>query len=410
MKIFVVVLVAVFVTGCAATIKDPEIVKVAEYGNVSQLKILIDDGVNVNGKAFNGKTAVYAATEYRHADAVKLLIESGATNLDDYYTNLFSGESLTPLMITVKFNNPEIAKILLSAGADINAKNQWGDTALMAAANFKQVFMAKFLVESGADVNATKPNKTTALMIAARKGDVEMVDFLLDSGADVNIGLGTGDTALSLAVFKSKENHKQEWLEKCLNSYHQGKDCKIHPDLSLVGILLDNGAEINQVDKEGRTLLDRSIGDVGVEIPDLLIESGADVNQGDPLILAAYNGNSDLVDLLINKYNLDVNKRVKTKDKYTNDSTALHFAAIKGYEKALKVLLESGADVNAQSQNRDTALILAAMNGRLGTAKILIQAGADINVKNKDNYTALQFARKNRFVDMINLLLAAGAQ
>ena len=94
----------------------------------------------------------------------------------------------------------ETVKALLRKGADVNAKDDSGRTALMFAVINLHGQTVKVLLEHGADVNARDDDGATPLMLAASCGDPEIVQTLLSRGADLNGSfVQTGKTALMLA-------------------------------------------------------------------------------------------------------------------------------------------------------------------------------------------------------------------
>lgn len=125
------------------------------------------------------------------------------------------------------------AQEALEAGANVNAKDESGNTALhLAALDDNNLKLAQLLLDSGADVDAKNDRGVTALHTAAGKNDKELAKLLLDRGADVNAKHGSGDTALRLAVFDSA-------------------------DEDMVQLLLDSGAEINAENWIGETTLEQ---------------------------------------------------------------------------------------------------------------------------------------------------------
>ncbi len=134
--------------------------------------------------------------------AVRSMIDSGE-DVNALSLDLIEGQywKMTPLIRASVLGNIEIMTMLLEAGADVNGKDEVGDTPLMAAAEFGHINGAKLLIESGANIDSTKPDQTTALMIAVRNGDAKMTNLLVEAGADLNIGFGTGYTALSMAAW-----------------------------------------------------------------------------------------------------------------------------------------------------------------------------------------------------------------
>lgn len=95
----------------------------------------------------------------------------------------------------------EIIKLILNAGADINAKNRYGHTPLMFASSFGGApeEILKMLIEVGSNINAITPSGNTSLMLASQAGQATKVKILLDAGADISIQNKNGKSALQLA-------------------------------------------------------------------------------------------------------------------------------------------------------------------------------------------------------------------
>ena len=90
---------------------------------------------------------------------------------------------------------------LVEKGFDINAKNNYGWTALMWASTIgiSNIDIVKYLVKEGADINAKNNYSWTALMFASMVGSFDIVKHLIYKGSDINIKNNDGDTALILA-------------------------------------------------------------------------------------------------------------------------------------------------------------------------------------------------------------------
>ena len=124
-------------------------------------------------------TALFQAIRNGEAAAVQKLLKSGA----DLQSRNEAGD--TPLMAAALNADVAALELLLKAGADANATNQAGVTALMRAATFED--KTRVLVEKGAEVKARSKMGNTAIILAARKpGNSRTVTFLLDRGADPN--------------------------------------------------------------------------------------------------------------------------------------------------------------------------------------------------------------------------------
>ena len=159
--------------------KHNEFIQLCSYGSASEVQAALAKGANPNTLGWDG-------------------------------TGREAWGSVTPLGAATYWNEdkPEVANILLKAGADVNARDTFGETALMRIVYDKKYLgMVNLLLKAGADVNARGGNGKargeggrTALMVAASNSAVEMVDILLKAGADVNVRDKKGKTALSLAT------------------------------------------------------------------------------------------------------------------------------------------------------------------------------------------------------------------
>jgi quinoprotein dehydrogenase-associated probable ABC transporter substrate-binding protein len=109
-------------------------------------------------------------------------------------------DGLTPLGIAAQNGKVKATRVLLDAGADVNAPiAKGGYTPLMLASISGSSELAAAMIERGAKVNAANPGGLTALMIAAAGNRSTIAGLLLRSGADVNARTEDGRTALSIA-------------------------------------------------------------------------------------------------------------------------------------------------------------------------------------------------------------------
>lgn len=113
---------------------------------------------------------------------------------------------ISSLLLAVSRGYYEIAKVLISAGADVNFEGIHGNTPLMLASSNGYESIVKLLLDNRADVNKRSRIGSTALMNAASAGYVNIVKMLLDKNADVNVKNNLGDTALMLAQKNGHEN------------------------------------------------------------------------------------------------------------------------------------------------------------------------------------------------------------
>ena len=255
------------------------------------------------------------------------------------------------------------------------------------------------LIDQGADVNAKNTYGDTSLIIAARYGSNKTVKILLEKGADVSIRSANGWTPLIHAVQRLHNNNNPELSIEIIND------------------LLARGANLEAKTKDGETALFLSVINGDTIIAKYLMDKGADVNvrlpNGEsPLIRASqYNGGRNpIMKALIDK-GADVNARTDTK--LSAGYTTLIFAAWKGNTEIVTVLLEKGADVNAKTRDGETALIYAAGQGKgfPDIVRALLAKGAAVNSVAQGNYnkTALTAAAQNGNTEIVKMLLDQGA-
>ena len=110
--------------------------------------------------------------------------------------NATNNDGITLLMDAAGNGRLDLARLLLSNDADLEAKKtDSGATALLCAAWNEEFLSAKFLIEAGANVNAVSDLGMTALMIFAWQGDPDAVNYLIEAGADINAQDRDGETA-----------------------------------------------------------------------------------------------------------------------------------------------------------------------------------------------------------------------
>ena len=110
-------------------------------------------------------------------------------------------------------DNPEMAKLLLAKGADVNAKDNAGETALMIAASQSNPGILAALLDAGAEVNAQNNEGGTALMAAAFRANLDEIKILLAKDADIKLKDKKDRTAYDVAVAGSK-NYQDETNKK----------------------------------------------------------------------------------------------------------------------------------------------------------------------------------------------------
>jgi len=122
--------------------------------------------------------------------------------VDDPGTVLaFSPDGFTALHLAAFFGKAEVARILIDAGARVDAytTNPLANQPLHAAAAGRHIEVCRLLLAAGAHVDATQHGGYTPLHEAAQHGDVEMVELFLSAGADPTVAVSDGGTSADLA-------------------------------------------------------------------------------------------------------------------------------------------------------------------------------------------------------------------
>ncbi len=188
------------VDGNIAAVGGDALLAAAYSGRTETVRFLLDAGADKNAASEWGWTALTHAVSMGAHDTVKLLLEAGFdVNVRHSYGNT------TPLIIAAMENRPKTARVLLDAGADMNATAADGSTALIFAAELQEPDVTDILLQYGADTDIANESGWTALLAAADNGYADTVRLLLRAAADIDMPNQDGKTALMLAEEKGHE-------------------------------------------------------------------------------------------------------------------------------------------------------------------------------------------------------------
>lgn len=249
-----------------------------------------------------------------------------------------------PLVVATKGGDTEGVRRLLAGGADANAAEIDGTTALHWAAHHDNLPAADLLIKAGASVQLRNRYGATPLLLASINGSTPMVERLLNAGADPNTAMPEGDTVLMTAARTGNAD--------------------------VVRALVARGADVNVRESwKGQTALMWAAAANNAAAVQALVDGGADVQartRFKPIPLTSTGGFGRR-----SERNSDATKQA--------GFTALHFAVRAGAADAVGVLLRSGATVRDTTSDGTGVLVLAIASTHFELASWLLEQGADPN-------------------------------
>jgi len=181
---------------------ETALMKAVEAGERDTTWLLVANGhADVNAMDGWGETALMKAARrelWREAYAELSMANMANEHADANAKACISGG--TTIDIATYKGNGAIVDILCAGGANVNARNGKGETALMMAVVQRKAETARHLIRNGADVDARDGKGETALVEAVRRNNMEIAEILIAKGADVNARDKDGNTLLKLAV------------------------------------------------------------------------------------------------------------------------------------------------------------------------------------------------------------------
>lgn len=330
---------------------------------------LVAEGVDIRGTDKAMKRLLIGAVSYGDADVIADLIRAGIDlRVKDY------GER-TPLMIAASRGLPNMVETLLKAGADPNAANEGGRTVLMYGASSGSAEVLQKLLRAGARVNKRSKEGNTALMAAAATGNPELVAKLLRAGANVNVRGWKKTTALLAGSMG-----ELEFADSFMGEPRAEIPDEVVDRAKVVRLLIDAGANVNDVNEEGENALFTIYEEAVQEVAKTRIDINARDSDGETPLIATVA--PEVAEVLV---------RAGANPNLTDPSgqTALMHDAKNNYVENLKVLVKAGAKPDLQDNEGSTALMLCSEKGLEDSVAVLVNAHAQVNLRDKQGLTAL---------------------
>jgi uncharacterized protein len=367
----------------------------AVNGSATMIEALLAAGANPNTVVSRGQTVLMIASRTGHVAAVRALLDRGAKV--DAQEELLGETALT---WAAAENHAAIVSVLLKSKADPNQRSKsvtWpkdsfglegvptflpkgGWTPLMYAAREGSTEAVRTLAEGGADLNAVDAEGATALLRAITNSHYDTAAVLIEAGANPNLADTAGMAALYAAADMSSLGEVYGRPPRRVHDTHTAVD--------IITLLLGHGADPNARLKAPLLTRAHTPGDP-------VLGEGAT-----PLMRAAKNGDYRAMEALL-AHGADVSLKVK------NNSTVLMYASGLGRGtsafaedvgtesdlfRGAQLVVGHGADVNAANDQGMTALHYAAQSGLNSVVQLLADRGALLDAKDKQGRTPFDSA------------------
>lgn len=314
----------------------------------------------------------------------------------------------------------ETVRTLLREGADVNAAQGDGMTALHWAAERGDVALAEVLLYAGANVGAvTRLGDYTPLHLAAKAGNAAVIERLLVAGSDVHAVTATGAvTALHFASASSNTDAVAALLRHgaAVNAREArwGQTplmfAAAFNRVEAIGVLLAHGADVavltKVLDLRAQSEADRAAGQRRNQVleafraqqPDSQIGWRPTPTQVQAAVAAAQEGQG-VITVAVDADSIDFEEATPGAMSYVDlvgaegGLTALLHAVREGHVEAAMALLDAGADINQVSGSDQTSpMLMALINGHFDLALQLLERGADPTLASAAGTTPLYAA------------------
>ena len=385
-------------------------------GRAQDVQVLLDSNTDVNHVSSAGYTPLHIAVAKNNVDLVTLLVDRNAD------VNNMTSRRQTPLHVAAENGNDMIILKLLTMNADPNLKDVIGNTSLHLSVQLKQTPKLQSTaaisdarnvpyrtcniqtilahIDHGVEVNAVNNRRQTALWFACSDGQDEFVKILLHAGANTNITDKYGDSSLHSAITGCCS---RDTIQEIINHGAHVNRVNDIGDTALllasciaqteiVRVLLAAKADPNLANTDGDASLHGAVGANGSEEKlQELIKYGADVNAVNksgktPLLLSCFYGQQDSVKLLLGA---GADPTISDEQGFS----CVH-AAVDGRcnKNTLQTLIDHGAHADAKQKDGTTALLAACRTGQSESVMFLVKAGSDVNIVKPDGNTCLYLA------------------
>ncbi|WP_353283576.1 ankyrin repeat domain-containing protein [Wolbachia endosymbiont (group A) of Pogonocherus hispidulus] len=416
-----------------------------QEGNLDMIRFLLDEGADIESQDKDNKKPLHLAVDTNRLSVVKLLLDRGASvnakdennkapldlaTEEDMIEVLKKAQLDQELLINARNGNLDKVKDLIIQGANLEAKDINGNTALHNACSNGHLKVVEYLIEKGASLKAKNKDGKTPLDLAIQEGRIDIVQAIEQIQSDLNGKL--------LSAVKNGDLNKIEDLVSqgtSLEVKDSNGNTLLHyasqnNHLRVVKYLIKKEASLKAKNKDGETPLDLAVQKNYIDIIEFLKKTQLDL---DKELLAVANGDD------LNRVKALVSQGASLEAKDNSDNTPLHNACNNGHVKVVEYLVEEGASLKAKNKdgeaplhvavqhdgtleviefilsrdlsginditnNGKTPLHLAIRGDKPNTVELLLRKGASIAVKDKNGKTPLDLAKQEDYTNIIEMI------
>ncbi|XP_057671401.1 transient receptor potential cation channel subfamily A member 1 isoform X2 [Diorhabda carinulata] len=437
----------------------------AARNRVNILQFILEQGGDLNILDYANNTPLHIAVEHESLDAVDFLLAKGVK------TDILNEKNQAAIHLVTELNKVKVLEVMSRHKEKINIQQggEHGRSALHIAAIYDHEECARILIsEFGAcpkipcnngyypihEAAKNASSKTLEVFLqwgesrgcsrqemisfydsegnvplhsAVHGGDIKAVELCIKSGAKISIqqqdlstpvhlACAQGATEIVKLMFKMQPEEKMACLQSCDVQKMTPLHCAAmfdHPEI--VEYLIQEGADINVMDKERRSPMLLAALRGGWRTVHTLIRLGADINIKDVnrrnvLHLVVMNGGRLEKFATESKSKESLLQLLNEKD--INGCSPLHYASREGHIRSLENLIHLGACINLKNNNNESPLHFAARYGRYNTVKQLLDSEKGtfiINESDGGGLTPLHIASQQGHTKVVQLLLNRGA-
>ena len=241
-------------------------------------------------------------------------------------------------------------------------------------------------------------------------GDLLKINRYINQGNDINIH----SDEFSLLYILVDRNHiscVKEFLRCKANLNIKNLKSGLTPlhiacyndNLEMIKILLEGGANINEVDNKGNTPLSFLVKYGKDKLIKFLKENGADINKKNnskntAIEISIQYGNLECIKVFL-ELGYEINKVIQ------GEMSLLGIATINNKKDIIKYLIEKGADINLRDGLGFTPIIYSILSDKVDLLEYYLEGGADINILTNDNHSILYYTIENKNNDFFNILI-----